>query len=84
MDEQNTFGGRVARYARVSTAVGGLAARMAGERYLGIKVDRDENLLIRVHSSLTDDTGQTVTADSNVSGAVKDVAPTLSVRYRLP
>ena len=37
MDEQNTFGGRVARYARVSTAVGGLAARMAGERYLGIK-----------------------------------------------
>ena len=41
MDEQNTFGGRVARYARVSTAVGGLAARMAGERYLGIKVDRD-------------------------------------------
>jgi predicted unusual protein kinase regulating ubiquinone biosynthesis (AarF/ABC1/UbiB family) len=41
MDEQNTFGGRVARYARVSTAVGGLAARMAGERYLGLKVDRD-------------------------------------------
>jgi predicted unusual protein kinase regulating ubiquinone biosynthesis (AarF/ABC1/UbiB family) len=41
MDEQNTFGGRVARYARVSTAVGGLAARMAGERYLGFKVDRD-------------------------------------------
>jgi predicted unusual protein kinase regulating ubiquinone biosynthesis (AarF/ABC1/UbiB family) len=41
MDEQNSFGGRVARYARVSTAVGGLAARMAGERYLGIKVDRD-------------------------------------------
>src|ERR1700755_2245387 len=41
MDEQNSFGGRVARYARVSTAVGGLAARMAGDRYLGIKVDRD-------------------------------------------
>jgi len=41
MDEQNSFGGRVARYARVSSAVGGLAARMAGERYLGIKVDRD-------------------------------------------
>ena len=41
MDEQNSFGGRFARYARVSTAVGGLAARMAGERYLGIKVDRD-------------------------------------------
>ena len=43
MDEQNSFGGRFARYARVSTAVGGLAARMAGERYLGIKVDRDSH-----------------------------------------
>jgi len=31
----------MARYARVSTAVGGLAARMAGERYLGLKIDRD-------------------------------------------
>jgi predicted unusual protein kinase regulating ubiquinone biosynthesis (AarF/ABC1/UbiB family) len=41
MDEQNNFGGRIARYARVSTAVGGLAARMAGERYLGMKIDRD-------------------------------------------
>jgi predicted unusual protein kinase regulating ubiquinone biosynthesis (AarF/ABC1/UbiB family) len=41
MDEPNTFGGRFARYARVSTAVGGLAARMAGERYLGMKIDRD-------------------------------------------
>jgi predicted unusual protein kinase regulating ubiquinone biosynthesis (AarF/ABC1/UbiB family) len=41
MDEQNTLGGRMARYARVSTAVGGLAARMAGERYLGLRIDRD-------------------------------------------
>lgn len=40
-NEENTLAGRVARYARVSTAVGGLAARMAGERYLGIKIDRD-------------------------------------------
>src|SRR5438105_2470276 len=39
--EGNTLAGRVARYARVSTAVGGLAARMAGERYLGLKIDRD-------------------------------------------
>ncbi len=43
MDEQNTLGGRVARYARVSSAVGGLAARMAGERYLGLKIDRDSH-----------------------------------------
>ena len=43
MSEQNTLGGRFARYARVTTAVSGLAARMAGERYLGIKVDRDSH-----------------------------------------
>ena len=32
--------GRMRRYAQVSTAMGGLAARLAGERYLGIAVDR--------------------------------------------
>ncbi len=42
-DEASTLGGRVRRYARVSTAVGGLAARLAGERFLGIKLDRDEH-----------------------------------------
>jgi predicted unusual protein kinase regulating ubiquinone biosynthesis (AarF/ABC1/UbiB family) len=42
-DEQNSMGGRLARYAKVSTAVGGLAARMAGERYLGLKIDRDSH-----------------------------------------
>ena len=40
-DERASVGGRVKRYAQVGTAVGGLAARLAGERYLGIKVDRD-------------------------------------------
>jgi len=39
-DEDNSLGGRVRRYARVSTAVGGIAARLAGERYLGMKLDR--------------------------------------------
>src|SRR6185369_256378 len=39
-DEDNSLGGRVRRYAQVSTAVGGLAARLAGERYLGLKIDR--------------------------------------------
>ena len=38
--EESTLAGRVRRYAQVSTAVGGLAARLAGERYLGINVDR--------------------------------------------
>lgn len=31
------------RYARVTGSVGGLAARVAGERYLGIKVERDKH-----------------------------------------
>ena len=39
-DEGNSLGGRVLRYARVSTAVGGIAARLAGERYLGMPLDR--------------------------------------------
>ncbi len=36
-------GARVRRYAKVGTAVGGLAARLAGERYLGLKIDRLEH-----------------------------------------
>ncbi|MEX2647609.1 MAG: AarF/UbiB family protein [Alphaproteobacteria bacterium] len=38
--ERNTLGRRVRRYARVSTSVGGLAARLGAERLLGIKTDR--------------------------------------------
>jgi predicted unusual protein kinase regulating ubiquinone biosynthesis (AarF/ABC1/UbiB family) len=40
MTDEDSFSGRVRRYARVGTAMGGLAARLAGERYLGIPVDR--------------------------------------------
>src|SRR5262245_38228803 len=42
-DERNSLGGRVMRYARVGRAVGGLAARVAGQRYLGLKIDRAEH-----------------------------------------
>jgi predicted unusual protein kinase regulating ubiquinone biosynthesis (AarF/ABC1/UbiB family) len=42
-DEDNSLGGRVRRYARVSTAVGGSAARLAGERDLGMPLDRDRH-----------------------------------------
>ena len=38
--EDSTIAGRVRRYARVGTAVGGLAARLAGQRYLGLALDR--------------------------------------------
>jgi predicted unusual protein kinase regulating ubiquinone biosynthesis (AarF/ABC1/UbiB family) len=40
MSDESSFPGRVRRYARVSTAMGGLAARLAGERYLGLPLDR--------------------------------------------
>jgi len=40
-DEENRLTGRVRRYTRVGTAVGGIAARVAGERYLGVRVDRE-------------------------------------------
>jgi predicted unusual protein kinase regulating ubiquinone biosynthesis (AarF/ABC1/UbiB family) len=36
-------GGRLRRYAKVTTAMGGLAARLAGERYLGIKINRQQH-----------------------------------------
>lgn len=41
--EGRSFGGMVRRYARTTSAVGGLAARMAGERYLGWRIDRDRH-----------------------------------------
>ncbi|MBY0431092.1 MAG: AarF/ABC1/UbiB kinase family protein, partial [Rhodospirillales bacterium] len=37
--EENRLGGRVRRYAQVSAAMGGLAARIAGERVFGLKPD---------------------------------------------
>src|SRR5689334_6250008 len=42
-EERNSLGGRVMRYARVGAAVGGLAARVAGQRYLGLRIDRAEH-----------------------------------------
>ena len=38
--ERDSVGGRVRRYAKVGTAVGGLAARLAGDRMFGISIDR--------------------------------------------
>jgi predicted unusual protein kinase regulating ubiquinone biosynthesis (AarF/ABC1/UbiB family) len=43
MPDDDSLPGRVRRYARVSTAMGGLAARLAGERYLGIEIDRPKH-----------------------------------------
>jgi predicted unusual protein kinase regulating ubiquinone biosynthesis (AarF/ABC1/UbiB family) len=44
-DEGDSLGGRLGRYARVGASVGGLAARLAGERYLGFSLDRDRHAI---------------------------------------
>lgn len=38
--DKNTLGGRVRRYVRVTGAVSGLAARVAGQRYLGLDLGK--------------------------------------------
>ena len=41
--ENNSLSGRARRYAKVGRAVGGLAARVAGERYLGLSLDKSKH-----------------------------------------
>ncbi len=41
--DRDRLSGRVKRYARVTTAMGGFAARLAGERLLGMAIDRHEH-----------------------------------------
>ena len=43
LKEDNSLVGRVKRYARVSGTVSGLAAKLAGQRYLGIEINKDEH-----------------------------------------
>jgi predicted unusual protein kinase regulating ubiquinone biosynthesis (AarF/ABC1/UbiB family) len=43
--EKNRFSARARRYAKVGTKVGGVAARMAGQRFLGQPADRAGNAL---------------------------------------
>ena len=43
MSDDDSFTGRVRRYARVGGAMGGMAARLAGERYLGLPLDRERH-----------------------------------------
>lgn len=38
--EKSTAGGRIKRYAKVSATMGGLGLRVAGEKYLGLSIDR--------------------------------------------
>src|SRR4051794_41584191 len=43
MTDENSLTGRVRRYARVGSAMAGLGARLAGERYLGVPIDRERH-----------------------------------------
>jgi predicted unusual protein kinase regulating ubiquinone biosynthesis (AarF/ABC1/UbiB family) len=42
-DEENRFSARAARYVRVGTNVGAVAARLAGQRLFGLEGDRSRN-----------------------------------------
>ncbi len=41
--EEASLGGRLIRYGRVGGTMAGLAARLAGERYMGLKIERGEH-----------------------------------------
>lgn len=41
--EENRIGGRIKRYGKVSTTVAGLAAKLAGEKFFGIKIERGQH-----------------------------------------
>ena len=43
MSEDNSFTGRVRRYAKVGGAVSGVAAKAVGGRVFGIKLDKAEH-----------------------------------------
>ena len=43
MDGGDSLGGRLKRYAKVGSAVGGLAARFAGNRMFGLSMDKPEH-----------------------------------------
>jgi len=45
MADRNNLPRRVQRYARVTTSMGGLAARLAGKRYLGMKLDSGQHAI---------------------------------------
>jgi predicted unusual protein kinase regulating ubiquinone biosynthesis (AarF/ABC1/UbiB family) len=43
MTDEDSFTGRVRRYARVGGAMAGLGARLGAERYLGVPIDRERH-----------------------------------------
>jgi len=43
IEDKNTLGGRIARYGRVSGTMANLAIKLAGEKYLGLNINRPEH-----------------------------------------
>lgn len=43
LQDASSLGGRMARYGRVSGTMAGLAAKVAAERYLGVKIERGDH-----------------------------------------
>ena len=41
--DKNTWMSRATRYGRVSGTMAGLGAKLLGEKYLGIKIERDDH-----------------------------------------
>ena len=41
--DRSTIGGRLARYGRVGGTMAGLAARLVGDRYLGLRIEREDH-----------------------------------------
>jgi predicted unusual protein kinase regulating ubiquinone biosynthesis (AarF/ABC1/UbiB family) len=63
---EGKLGNRLVRYGKVSTTMAGLAAKLAGERYLGLKIER------------TDHAQQLVQALGNLKGPLMKVGQILS------
>ena len=43
LEDKNTLGSRLKRYGKVSGTMAGLAGKLAGERYLGLKIDKQDH-----------------------------------------
>lgn len=64
--DRKSVTGTIARYGKVGGTVAGLAARVAGERYLGIKIEREEHA------------GQLLAALGNLKGPLMKVGQILA------
>jgi hypothetical protein len=51
MSDEDSFTGRARRHIGVGGAMGGLAARLDGERYLGLPIDRERHAAAAPKSS---------------------------------